>query len=173
MQHGNYLGLPFVHGFKKSEAFKSLIEKCNKCSANWCNKVLSAAGKEVLIKSVLQALPTYMMACFRFPVTVLKKFQASVINFWWGEVPGTKKMHWIRKEILLKQKLEGGLGLKNMESFNLALLAKQGWNLLQNSESLLAKVLKSKYYPQCDLLSAPEKHNSSFVWKFFFRLWEY
>lgn len=65
----------------------------------------------------------------------------------------------------MKGKFDGGLGLKNMQSFNLALLAKQGWRILQNSESLLAKILKSKYYPHCDLLSAPEKINALFLWK--------
>lgn len=73
--HGNYLGLPFVYGSNKSEAFQSLMKKCNRCSANWCNKVLSAAGKEVLIKSVLQALPTYMMSVSGFLYQFLKKFK--------------------------------------------------------------------------------------------------
>lgn len=52
-----------------------------------------------------------------------------------------------------------------MQLFNMALLAKQCWRILQNQNSLLSRVLKMKYYPRCDMLSAPEKSNVSFVWK--------
>lgn len=47
----------------------------------------------------------------------------------------------------------------------MALLAKQGWRILQNPDSIFARVLKQKYFSTCDLLSAPEKTNASFVWK--------
>lgn len=167
-QHGSYLGLPFVYGNHKSEAFNSIIEKCQRCSINWCNKSLSAAGKEVLIKSVLQALPIYMMSCFKFPVVVLQKFQSIVLNFWWGAGTGSRKTHWVSTHFFLKQQLHGGLGFKNMGHFNMALLANQGWRLLQYPDSLVARVLKKKYFPYCDLLSAPEKSNASFVWKSIF-----
>lgn len=146
--HSQYLGLPFVYGSNKSEAFQNFVEKCHKCTANWSNKVLSAAGKEIFIKSVLQALPTFMMSCFRFPISVLQKLHSVIINFWWGAEIGKRKTHWLNRNVLLKQKLAGGLGLKNLQSFNSALLAKQGWRLPQNPGSLLSYSFETEIFPR-------------------------
>jgi hypothetical protein len=44
-------------------------------------------------------------------------------------------------------KENGGMEYKELESFNMALLDKQGWRLLQNPNSMVARVLKEKYYP--------------------------
>lgn len=48
-------------------------------------KKLSSAGKEVLIKSVLQSIPTYAMSCFRFPKNFLDEIESLFARFWWGQ----------------------------------------------------------------------------------------
>jgi hypothetical protein len=48
----------------------------------------------------------------------------------------------------------GGLGFRDIKLFNLALLARQGWRLLQNPESPSAKILKARYYPYNDFLQS-------------------
>ena len=55
---------------------------------------------------------------------------------------------------MCRSKDEGGLGFKSMAQFNVALLAKKGWRILNNPNSLVAKVLKAKYYPQSNFLNA-------------------
>ncbi|KAL9678029.1 hypothetical protein QQ045_015867 [Rhodiola kirilowii] len=65
--HGKYLGLPLVIGQKKSDAFKELIGKMWKKTMEWKHKLLSQAGREVLIRSVPQSMPLYMMAVYLFP----------------------------------------------------------------------------------------------------------
>ena len=60
---------------------------------------------------------------------------------------------------------ERGLGFKDLHSFNLALLAKQCWRLIQNPDSLCAQVLKAKYYPDGDILEAGPKKGSSYTWQ--------
>lgn len=52
-----------------------------------------------------------------------------------------------------------------MPNDNKALLAKQGWRLLQNGESLLARVLRARYFPRGDFLSASIGYNSSYTWQ--------
>ena len=51
--------------------------------------------------------------------------------------------------------LEGGgdLGFRDLHSFNLAMLARQGWRLIQAPDSLCAQVLRAKYYPSGDILA--------------------
>jgi hypothetical protein len=57
------------------------------------------------------------------------------------------------------------LGFRDLELFNLALLARQGWRLLKNPESLSARVLKARYYPDKSLLQATTGSNPSLIWR--------
>lgn len=51
-------------------------------------------------------------------------------------------------------KEEGGLGFRDLKAFNLALLAKQGWRLQNESNSLVHRVFKAHYFLDGDFLSA-------------------
>ena len=51
-------------------------------------------------------------------------------------------------------KSKGGLGFRNLQGFNLAMLAKQAWRILTNPTSLIARVFKTCYFPSADILSA-------------------
>ena len=59
----------------------------------------------------------------------------------------------------------GGLGFKDFELFNLAMLAKQAWRLLQEPNSLSARILKAVYYPTSSILEAEAGKNPSQVWR--------
>ena len=59
----------------------------------------------------------------------------------------------------------GGLGFKDFELFNLAMLARQAWRLLQNPNSLCARLLRSVYYPNSSILDAPLGSNPSQIWR--------
>lgn len=58
-----------------------------------------------------------------------------------------------------------GMGFRDLAKFNIALIAKQGWRLITNPDSLLAQVLKSKYYLETDFLHSNLKSSASFTWK--------
>lgn len=59
----------------------------------------------------------------------------------------------------------GGLGFRELESFNLALLAKQLWRILDNPDSLVASVMKEKYFKRTTILDAQARSNASLMWK--------
>ncbi|KAA3477188.1 RNA-directed DNA polymerase reverse transcriptase family protein [Gossypium australe] len=59
----------------------------------------------------------------------------------------------------------GGLGFRSFGQFNIALLAKQGWRLINFPNSLLEKVLKAKYYPNSDFIHAQLENLPSLTWK--------
>ena len=86
-------------------------------------------------------------------------------RFWWGQVGEERKIHWKSWSFLTSPKKEGGMGFRDLRSFNLTMLAKQGWSLLQDTSSLLYGCFKAKYFPQCDFLKATNCQNSSYVWK--------
>jgi hypothetical protein len=63
-------------------------------------------------------------------------------------------------------KNEGGMGFHDLHSFNLAMLAKQVWRLIDAPNSLCARILCGKYYPDGDILKAGPKARSSFTWQY-------
>ena len=62
-------------------------------------------------------------------------------------------------------KYMGGLGFRDFELFNLALLALQGWRILITPESLSARILKSVYFPETDILQANLGSLPSQIWR--------
>jgi hypothetical protein len=96
----------------------------------------------------------YTMNVFQFPKTLCETINSMISKFWWGHKENNSKIAWMSWEKLGKAKEKGGMGYRDLKSFNLALLAKQGWRLLQNPDSMVARVLKEKYYPRASFLKA-------------------
>ena len=69
---------------------------------------------------------------------------------------------------MCKSKLNGGMGFQNLQAFNLAMLAKQGWRLLSNPHSLVARIYKAKYYPHGDVLNSKLGSNPFYAWQSIF-----
>lgn len=57
-KHEKYLGLPTYVGRKKIETFAYIKERLSKKLEGWQGKLLSGAGKELLIRVVAQSLPS-------------------------------------------------------------------------------------------------------------------
>lgn len=74
------------------------------------------------------------------------------------------KIHGIGWKIMSMSKFHGGLGFKSLSMFNMTLLAKQGWRIVNNENSLLHRVFKAKYFPNYSLFEANLGSNHSFTW---------
>ncbi|GKV46603.1 hypothetical protein SLEP1_g53576 [Rubroshorea leprosula] len=120
---------------------------------------------EVLIKSVLQSLPTYLMSLFLLPASLCTDLERIMNRYWWGGGEDEHKIHWMEWKKLATSKRTGGLGFRAMRDFNLAMLGKQGWRLLTYPDSLAARLMKAKYFPRSDLLHAEPKSPCSFTWR--------
>ncbi|PNX92881.1 ribonuclease H [Trifolium pratense] len=70
-----------------------------------------------------------------------------ICNFWLGSSNDHRKIHSVRWSKVCTQKKNGGMGFRDLRAFNEALLAKQGWRLITNPNSLVAQILKAKTHP--------------------------
>ena len=163
--HESYLCLPAYSGQNKMELFNMVKERIWKLLHAWNDNVFSIGGKEVLLKAVVQSIPTYVMSCFRLPIGFCNRLESMMANFWWGTNKDGSKVHWKRWKLLCKSKFEGGMGFRSFVQFNQAMLAKQAWRLFENLNSLLGRLLKQRYFPRNTFLEAKQGHSSSLTWQ--------
>ena len=90
-----YLGLPPIIGRGKKQAFAEIELRIQSKLSGWKGKFLSQARKEVLIKSMAQAIPTYAMNYFMFPTGLCYELNSMMSQFWWRQKEEEKKLHWL------------------------------------------------------------------------------
>ncbi|KAB2630221.1 hypothetical protein D8674_007740 [Pyrus ussuriensis x Pyrus communis] len=161
---GKYLGLPSFWGHSKKQGLAFVKGRILEKVQGWKQCTLSQAGKEILIKAVIQAIPAYPMHIFKFPSTLCSDFDALIAEFWWGKNGGEKSIHWVSRGLLGYPKQDGGMGFRNFQDFNDALLAKQCWRLIHDPNSLWAQLLKARYFPHCSFMDATLGGRASWGW---------
>ena len=80
-RHNKYLGLPSIIGKSKAQVFAEVKDRVAKKLAGWKGKLLSIGGREILIKAVAQAVPTYTMGCFQLPKTLCQELESMMRSF--------------------------------------------------------------------------------------------
>lgn len=161
-----YLGVPSLIGRSKKNTFAYVKDRVWKHISSWNGRSLTKAGKEVMIKSVLQSIPSYVMGTYLLPPSVYDEIQKMMNSYWWGaNGSSTGGIRWMSWERLSKSKAEGGMGFRRLHAFNLAMLGKQAWKLVTQPDSLVAKVLKARYFPTGSFLNAKLGHNPSYTWQ--------
>lgn len=97
---GTYLDMPEKIHASKAQVFAFVRDRLQSRVNTWSTKFLSKGGKEVLIKSQAQALPTYVMSCFLLPKAVCSKLNSAcsklnsaIANFWWSNKADSRGLH--------------------------------------------------------------------------------
>ena len=105
------------------------------------------------------------MSRSKIPKGLCKTISARIARYWWGGGESEKKVHWVRWSKLSEVKGKGGMGFRDLEASNMALLAKQIWRIVTNPNLLVSKVLKAKYMKEDAWLGQQPPNNASWCWK--------
>lgn len=112
----------------------------------WKADSLSQAGKLVLIKSVLQSVPVHTFLSSWNASSILSKLERLNRSFFWKKGDG-QAMHLISWDFLQRLKSMGGLGIKNLDAFSIALSAPNLLKLLNKENSPWVNLMLAKYDP--------------------------
>lgn len=165
--HCRYLGFPSTVSRNVTLTFSYIKERVWSTISTWEAKSLSQAGKMVLLKAMASTISTYVMGVAYLSDSTCNSIERMMNAFFWSSRSDKKGMKWLSWKRMAYPKIRGGLGFRSMREFNLALLAKQGWQLLTNQSSLSYRVLKARYFPDSDFLNASVSQNDflSYTWR--------
>ncbi|KAL0370780.1 UNVERIFIED_CONTAM: putative ribonuclease H protein [Sesamum angustifolium] len=130
-----YLGLPFLIRRNKREIFSNIRERVWQQIGRWKEKLLS--------QGEIEGIPS---------------------DYFWNN-SDKKKIHWISWDKMCRSKKDRGMGFRKLHAFNLAMLTKQGWRILNNPDLLVSQILKARYFPNDEFLNAKKRSNISFTWR--------
>jgi hypothetical protein len=173
--HMKYLGLPLGAHCKAITIWNGVLETTEKRLAGWKIGLLSKGGRLMLIKSTLSNIPTYLLSLFPIPSSVANRLERLQRNFLWGGINEEKKFHLVKWSLVCSPVQNGGLGIRNLRSFNQALLGKWLWRFATERDALWRKVVEVKYGSMAGGWCTNQVMRSYGVgvWKHIRRGWEY
>ncbi|MQM17454.1 hypothetical protein Taro_050426, partial [Colocasia esculenta] len=124
-----YLGVPLRPGRNLAADYKFLIDKFNARLGGWKSKLISQAGRVVLINSVLSSNLIYLAASSYLPKSIIYYIEKSIAAFFWNGSDGSYQRHWVAWHIIQRLRQEGGLGVRSIHYVQKSLAVKQIWNI--------------------------------------------
>ncbi|XP_060968554.1 uncharacterized protein LOC133036092 [Cannabis sativa] len=159
-----FLGNPLFIRKNCGKNFQFVVDKVAKRLEGWKARLLSQAARTVLVKSVVQTIPSYSMAVFKLPGSILEELDKLTRRFWWkGDMEGGRYLSLIAWENLCKPKVCGGLGFRRAKDMNMCYMAKLAWLLARDGGELWVRMIKSKYFPNSSFFDASLSGSASIV----------
>lgn len=106
-----------------------------------------------------------MMSIFSLPDSLISEIQSMMANFWWGSTGDRRSMHWHNWMNMCLPNAKGGMGFRDLRTFNSAMLAKHLWRIHSDMNPLLSKFLKARYFKHSDILSSHIGYDPSYTWR--------
>lgn len=101
-----------------------VVDKVRECLSGWSVNKLSFEAQVTFIKSVLSALPSYIMQIVPLPLNLCSEIDKIIRKFLWGNSVDTKKVHLVKWDTVCKDKESYGVGIHPVLAFNQAYMVK-------------------------------------------------
>jgi hypothetical protein len=160
-----YLGLPIGSDPRKLAFWYLLVDRIKRRLSDWKSCNLSMGGRLILLKSVLSSIPVYFLSFFKTPSGIISTLESLFNAFCWEGCEDIRKITWIKWETVCLRKEEGVLGVRRLREFNLALLGKWWWMILQERGTLWYRVLCAHYGEEGGRLCCSRRSGGSVWWQ--------
>ena len=124
----DYLGVPLFLGSSRHSYFTKLLDTIRTRLAGWKTKLLSFAGRLILVKHVLSSIPMHTALVIPLPSKTCLLIERLMRNFFWGADPANSRGHFVRWEKICLPKAEAGLSLRRLKELNKACMLRLGWS---------------------------------------------
>ncbi|KAL2901420.1 LINE-1 reverse transcriptase-like protein [Bienertia sinuspersici] len=143
-----------------------IVDRIQQKISSWKFSQISQTGRIIVINVILTTLASHIMGNMLIHKRIIKRINSIVMAFWWrgGGKKETKPIHWVKRTCLEKRKDEGGLGIRNLESFNIALCARQAWRIHNNPQLLVSRVIRNKYKASPIVLARQDSNLATSSW---------
>lgn len=160
-----YLGIPLHYDKLKKEDIQPLVDNILKRMAGWRGKLLSYAGRLVLIKSCLASIPVYLLSFFKFPKWAIELINSQMARCLWSDAEGHKKLHLANWHLLCMKKEFGGMGIPYLQDLNLCLLGSWVKRYVQGEGKIWRTIIDHKYDTSSPNIFHCKSASSSRFWK--------
>jgi hypothetical protein len=163
-----HLGHPLILPAKdRASAYNFVLDKFRSKLSTYKADKLSHAARLELIKSVFASIPVYYMSNILFSKKFITKLTAIIRTFWWTgvrEESNAKSLCLRAWKDICTPKNEGGLGIRNLQAMNQALILMAAWRIADQPNCFLHSVLKSKYFPDSSIWRPNSNSPKSAFW---------
>ncbi|XP_074314092.1 uncharacterized protein LOC141649297 [Silene latifolia] len=131
-----YLGITMNPGRLSSSMFNTMVDKIQGSIHHWSGNLLSYAGKLQLINAVVCGLENFWCSVLLLPSHIIKIVNKFCKDYFWGTLGMQRRMTFKSWSSICKPWIEGGYNVKELLSWNKALLSKWVWQLTQNRDGI-------------------------------------
>ncbi|XP_074266072.1 uncharacterized protein LOC141588533 [Silene latifolia] len=160
-----YLGMPIQTTRLKKKDCECLVEKiCSRINGYGARK-FSYEGQVVWCEAVLSSLHSYWASMFVLPKGIINRIEATCRNFLWDSSAEYRRVPLVAWDKICRPKEEGGLGLKNQESMNKAMVGRLVNWVAEKKDTIWVKWVQQNYLKGQDWMDYTPAAQSSWVWR--------
>ncbi|GKF45350.1 hypothetical protein Tco_0131902 [Tanacetum coccineum] len=160
-----YLGVPLISSRLHIRDCKALVDQAKNHIGDWKNKSLSFAGRLQLCNSVLSSIQVYWASVLLIPKGIVYDIHQLIRGFLWcnGEYKCGKAK--VALDVISLPKTKGGLGIRNLDTFNISLMTKHIWNIISNQKSLWVNWINIYQLRGRSFWDIPTRAEASWGWR--------
>jgi hypothetical protein len=118
----------------------------------------------ILIRTCIASIPTYLLSFFGFPKWAIELINSHMVNCFWDDYGGHRKLHLANWHLICMKKEYGGLGVPNLKDLNWCLLGYWVKRFIKDENKLWRGIVERKYCESNNIFYV-DKNRASPSWK--------